>query len=156
MTVVSTFISFTVPGIVIGAVYGVTAIGLVVTYNTTGVFNFAQGAVGMVAAYLVLGVVAERPLAVPARHRVHRLLVEAPLLALVVEFVLFRRLHGATVERSLMVSLGLPGALLGVATIFWSAPTIIRSSRPINTQSNDLLSVRLFGANGSRSSTNRS
>jgi len=42
---VSTFLSFTVLGIVFGAVYGLLAIGLVVTYNTTGVFNFAQGAV---------------------------------------------------------------------------------------------------------------
>ena len=47
----SVFLSFTVLGIVIGAVYGILATGLVVTYNTTGVFNFAQGAVGMVAAF---------------------------------------------------------------------------------------------------------
>ena len=48
---VSVFLSFTVLGIVFGAIYGILAIGLVVTYNTTGVFNFAQGAVGMVAAF---------------------------------------------------------------------------------------------------------
>ena len=54
-------------------------------------------------------------------------LVEAPLLAIAVEFVLFRRIHGATVERSLMVSLGLLVILLGIATIFWSSPDVIRS-----------------------------
>ena len=47
----SVFLSFTVLGIVSGSVYGILATGLVVTYNTTGVFNFAQGAVGMVAAF---------------------------------------------------------------------------------------------------------
>ena len=47
----SVFLSFTVLGIVSGAVYGILATGLVVTYKTTGVFNFAQGAVGMVAAF---------------------------------------------------------------------------------------------------------
>ncbi len=76
-------------------------------------------------------------------------LVEAPLLALVVEFVLFRRIHGATVERSLMVSLGLLVILLGVATIFWSSPDVIRSVPPYFTQTDGtVLSVRLFGANG--------
>ena len=75
--------------------------------------------------------------------------VEAPLLAIVVEFVLFRRIHGATVERSLMVSLGLLVILLGVTTIFWSNPDVVRSVPPYFTQSDgNVLSVRLFGANG--------
>ena len=47
----SVFLSFTVLGIVYGAIYAITATGLVVTYTTTGVFNFAQGAVGMIAAF---------------------------------------------------------------------------------------------------------
>jgi branched-chain amino acid transport system permease protein len=145
---VSTFLSFTVLGIVFGAVYGILAIGLVVTYNTTGVFNFAQGAVGMVAAfsYWELWQNEHWPFLLAIAFIV---LVEAPLLGLLVEFVLFRRIHGATVERSLMVSLGLLVILLGVATIFWSSPDIIRAVPPFFTQSNGtVLSVRLFGANG--------
>ena len=144
----STFLSFTVLGIVFGAVYGLLAIGLVVTYNTTGVFNFAQGAVGMVAAfsYWELWQNDHWPFLLAIAFIVF---VEAPLLALVVEFVLFRRIHGATVERSLMVSLGLLVILLGVATIFWSSPDVIRSVTPYFTQSNGtVLSVRLFGSNG--------
>ena len=48
-----------------------------------------------------------------------------------------------------MVSLGLLVILLGVATIFWSNPDVIRSVPPYFTQSNGtVLSVRLFGANG--------
>ena len=144
----SVFLSFTVLGIVFGAVYGLLAIGLVVTYNTTGVFNFAQGAVGMVAAfsYWELWQNEHWPFLLAIGFIV---LVEAPLLALVVEFVLFRRIHGATVERSLMVSLGLLVILLGVATIFWSSPDVIRSVPPYFTQTDGtVLSVRLFGANG--------
>ena len=44
------FISFLVTGIVTGSIYAVTASGLVVTYNATGIFNFAHGAVGMFLA----------------------------------------------------------------------------------------------------------
>ena len=144
----STFLSFTVLGIVFGAVYGILAIGLVVTYNTTGVFNFAQGAVGMVAAfsYWQLWQDWHWPFLVAIAVIV---LVEAPLLAVAVEFVLFRRIHGATVERSLMVSLGLLVILLGVATIFWSSPDIVRSVPSYFTQADGtVLSVRLFGADG--------
>ena len=50
--IVNEFVSFVVAGIVTGSIYAVTASGLVVTYNATGVFNFAHGAVGMFLAYL--------------------------------------------------------------------------------------------------------
>ena len=41
----SELFTFLIAGVVTGAIYAVTATGLVVTYNTTGVFNFADGAV---------------------------------------------------------------------------------------------------------------
>jgi branched-chain amino acid transport system permease protein len=145
---VSVFLSFTVLGIVSGAIYGILATGLVVTYNTTGVFNFAQGAVGMVAAfsYWQLWQDWHWPFLLAI---VVIVFIEAPLLAIAVEFVLFRRIHGATVERSLMVTLGLLVILLGVATIFWSSPDVIRSVPSYFTQSDgNVLSVHLFGSNG--------
>jgi len=46
----SEFIGLTIAGISIGAIYAIAASGLVVTYTTSGVFNFAHGAVGMIAA----------------------------------------------------------------------------------------------------------
>ena len=109
---VSVFLSYTVIGITTGAIYAITASGLVITYTTTGIFNFAQGAVGMIAAFsfwqlwqgwgwnpvLSLALV---------------LLVLAPLLAIVVEVVFMRRLHGASTVRSLMVTLGLLVILVG-------------------------------------------
>src|SRR5205809_6649911 len=45
------FLAYTVVGIVAGCIYAITAAGLVVTYTTTGIFNFAHGAVGMVSAF---------------------------------------------------------------------------------------------------------
>ena len=144
----SVFLSFTVLGIVAGAVYGILATGLVVTYNTTGVFNFAQGAVGMVAAfsYWQLWQDWHWPFLLAIAFIVF---VEAPLLAIVVEFVLMRRIHGATVERSLMVTLGLLVILLGIATIFWSSPDVVRSVPAYFTAADGTVaSVHLFGANG--------
>jgi len=36
-----------------GSMFAVSASGLVVTFNTTGIFNFAHGAMGMFMAYLL-------------------------------------------------------------------------------------------------------
>ncbi len=46
-----TFIQYTILGLVTGGVYGIAASGLVVTYTTSGIFNFAHGAVAMLAAF---------------------------------------------------------------------------------------------------------
>ena len=37
-------------GITAGSVYGLTGTGLVLTYKTSGIFNFAQGAVATTGA----------------------------------------------------------------------------------------------------------
>src|SRR5258708_36008039 len=47
----TTFLNFTVIGLVFGCIYALTASGLVVTYTTSGIFNFAHGAIGMIAAW---------------------------------------------------------------------------------------------------------
>jgi branched-chain amino acid transport system permease protein len=119
---VSEFLSFTVLGITLGAVYAVAASGLVVTYMTTGVFNIAQGAVGMIAAYAFyeLWQAWHWPLLVAIAVV---LFVLAPLMALVVEYVFMRQLNDASTERSLMVTLGLLLILVGIATAFWGSPT---------------------------------
>ena len=85
------FLSLLMAGIVYGAIYAVSASGLVVTYNTTGIFNFAHGAMGMILAYLFWqlwqgwGCRAVLSLVIV-------LLVAAPLLGVVVERVVMRPL----------------------------------------------------------------
>jgi branched-chain amino acid transport system permease protein len=49
---VDTFLQFTVIGLVTGGVYGIAASGLVVTYTTSGIFNFAHGAIAMLGAFV--------------------------------------------------------------------------------------------------------
>jgi ABC-type branched-subunit amino acid transport system ATPase component/branched-subunit amino acid ABC-type transport system permease component len=43
---------FVITGLVAGSVYGLAAVGLVLTYKTSGVLNFAHGALAAVAAYV--------------------------------------------------------------------------------------------------------
>ncbi|WP_261575370.1 branched-chain amino acid ABC transporter permease/ATP-binding protein [Frankia gtarii] len=43
---------FLIAGLTTGSVYGLAGVGLVLTYKTSGIFNFAHGAVATVSAYL--------------------------------------------------------------------------------------------------------
>ena len=44
------FIIFTIGGLAAG-IYAITASGLTLTYTTTGIFNWAHGAIGMVCTF---------------------------------------------------------------------------------------------------------
>jgi ABC-type branched-subunit amino acid transport system ATPase component/branched-subunit amino acid ABC-type transport system permease component len=49
---VTDFLPFVVSGIATGAIYGLAGTGLVLTYKTSGIFNFGYGAIATVAAYV--------------------------------------------------------------------------------------------------------
>ena len=83
-----------VVGVTIGSIYAIFAMGLVVTYTTSGIFNFAQGAMGMFCAFIYWEL--------KVNHNVQPLvafaltvLVAAPLLGAMIERILMRRLAGA-------------------------------------------------------------
>lgn len=126
----SLFLQFTVIGVAVGAAYAIYATGLVVTNTTSGVFNFAHGAVGMVAAFGYLEL---------QDHHVNNvlsliivLLVGAPLAGAVVESVFMRQLHGATAERPIMVTLGLLLILLGIGQLVWSSSGVYQVNPLVN------------------------
>src|SRR6202034_1151388 len=99
-----------------GAGYAIAATGLVVTYTTSGVFNFAHGAVGMVAAFSYWEMQQHHwPTALS--------LVVVLLVGALVEWLFMRRMYGASAERPIMVTLGLLVILLGAGTLLWSAST---------------------------------
>ena len=121
----TTFIALTVVGLVVGCIYALSATGLVVTYTTSGVFNFAHGAIGMIAAFAYWQLSEGWGWPAPA-SLVLVLFVIAPLLGALVERLLIRPLHGAAVDLSLVVTLGLLLALIGVANLVWN-PTTYRT-----------------------------
>jgi branched-subunit amino acid ABC-type transport system permease component len=48
----SSLLPFVITGVVTGSLYGLAGLGLVLTYRTSGVFNFGHGALGAGAAFL--------------------------------------------------------------------------------------------------------
>lgn len=119
----SEFISLLIAGIVTGSIYAVSATGLVVTYTTTGVFNFAHGAMGMLLAYLFWQLWQGWHLP-PAVALALVLLVAAPLLGALVERVVMRPLYAAATSVRLAVTLGLLLLLVALDQTIWSPTNV--------------------------------
>ncbi|MEY2465137.1 MAG: branched-chain amino acid transport system permease protein livM [Acidimicrobiaceae bacterium] len=120
----TTFLTYTIIGLVVGAVYSIAASGLVLTYTTSGIFNFAHGAIGMVSAFSYWELRVHRGWPAPLALLVV-IVVLAPLMGLVIERSVVRRLRGASVEVTLVVTLGLLLALLNLSYYVWD-PTLGR------------------------------
>ena len=114
----SAFISYTIIGIFTGAAYAIAASGLVLTYSTTRVFNIAHGAVGMVFAFVYWDFSIKQDIPVWL-SLILVLFVAAPLFGVFVQRVLARGLGSAPISVSLVVTVGLLVALIGVATQIW-------------------------------------
>ncbi|HEY4331542.1 MAG TPA: ABC transporter permease, partial [Ilumatobacteraceae bacterium] len=103
-------------GFVTGAIYSVMASGLVLTYATSGILNFAHGAIAFTTAYLYfqLHTAVGLPI-VPAL--LISVLVFAPLLGLVLDVVLLRRLARAPVYARVVGTIGLLVTLPNLAQL---------------------------------------
>ena len=116
----------TITGLATAAILAVAASGLVLTYTTTGIFNFAHGAVGMLGAFAYWQVRFEwgwpAPVALLAV-----LGVAAPLLGVAIERLVMRELHDAPETARVVVSIGLLAALLGLG--LWVLPSEV--ARPL-------------------------
>lgn len=114
----SEFIQWTVIGLVVASVYAIAAGGLVVTYTTSGIFNFAHGAFGMVAAFTYWQIHFEWGWATwPSLLLV--LGVIAPAFGALVERVIMRRLTDASDSVKVVVTVSLMIFLLGFANLVW-------------------------------------
>lgn len=112
------FIGYTIAGIATGAIYAIAATGLVVTYTTSGVFNFAHGATGMLMAFLYWQLRVHEHWSGPAAL-VAVLVVAAPLYGILTERVLIRPLDPSDTGSTLVVTIGLLVMSLGVAYTVW-------------------------------------
>jgi branched-chain amino acid transport system permease protein len=100
-------------GFVVGCIYAIAASGLVLTYTTTGVFNFAHGAIGGFCAFAYWWVTVEHDVP-PLLGLAIVVLGLAPLIGVVLERLVFRRFTGSPVETKLVVSIALTLFTLGL------------------------------------------
>ena len=112
------FLTFTIVGLSIAAIYSVIASGLVLTYTTTGIFNFAHGAAGMLAAFTYWQLRFDWGWPAPVCLLLI-LGVFAPVFGVLLEVVVMRGLRGTTDTVKLVVSISLLLFMIGLAQLIW-------------------------------------
>lgn len=113
------FIHLTVIGLVTSAAYAIAASGLVVTYATSGVFNFAHGAIGMLMVYLYWQAVDVWHWPLLLAFFVVVCLV-APAVGAGIDVLFVRRLAHETLATAVVVTVGLLVLCIGIADGVWS------------------------------------
>jgi ABC-type branched-subunit amino acid transport system ATPase component/branched-subunit amino acid ABC-type transport system permease component len=121
------FAGLVISGLVGGGLASMIAVSLVMTYTTTGIFNISQGSVAFLAAFafLELHQAAGLPTLVAAAITV---LVIAPLLGLLLEGGVFRRLSTAPelarIVGTVGLALAIPAFVVIVITYLGDVPAI--------------------------------
>ncbi len=123
---------FVIVGITFGSVYAVAATGLVVTYTTSGIFNFAQGAIGMFGAFIFWKLHVDWGMQTLVAF-ILTVFVLTPALGAIIEIVLMRRLADAPLVAQIVTTIGLMLALMGLAATLWDPQTPRRIDRFFGT-----------------------
>jgi len=112
------FIEVLVGGLLAGIMYSLVAIGFVLIYKASGVFNFAQGSMVLFSALTYVGVL---ELGVPAWEALAVALAVMVSLAFVIERSVLRPLVNRSPLTLFLATLGVSFVLEGVAQVVWGA-----------------------------------
>jgi len=113
----STFLPFIVVGITTGAAYGLAATGLVLTYKTAGIFNFAYGAIAALSIFVFYFLHDEHGWPWPWAALIC-LGVLAPIEGLLMER-LARALDRVGTEIRVVATVGILLVVLGIGTLWY-------------------------------------
>jgi branched-subunit amino acid ABC-type transport system permease component len=115
----NTLLPILVAGISVGSIYAVAAMGLTLTYKTTGIFNFAQGAIAAAAAYVFYVLHIERGLSWPIAA-VLTLLAFGFVGGIVLEFI-SRPLADVPIAQRIVASVGLLVAINSLLLVIFGS-----------------------------------
>lgn len=112
-------------GILIGGLYSLISLPVVMIYKSSKVFNFAQGSIVMLGAWITWALVAPGKgcWGLPWWLGIILSLVIAIILGIVVERLALRKLIGQPLFSIMIVTLGLSAVFVGVTAFFWGVIT---------------------------------
>jgi ABC-type branched-subunit amino acid transport system ATPase component/branched-subunit amino acid ABC-type transport system permease component len=114
---VDEFLPFIVIGITVGSVYGLAGVGLVLTYKTSGIFNFAYGALATLSVFLFYWLHVEHGMPWPYAAAIC-IFGLGPVMGLGLEIMArFLEPVGATLK--VVATVGLLLIVLGIGTLWY-------------------------------------
>ena len=124
----SNFLGFAIPGIPFGCTYAMVAVGLVLTYQATGVFNFAFGAQAYTSAFIFTLLVQNEHMSIGLAFFISVILL-APALGLIFDRYLFRKIPNTNTTAKLVTGITL---FVGIPALL---PVIFGSNNQFNPPS---------------------
>lgn len=137
------FFLILVSGLVVGAAYGLIAMGFALIYKATGVVNFAHGEMVMLTAYISFTL--WQTMNLSFLPLIALTIPIAMLLGLVLERIFIRPMLSEPVFSIIMVTVGLAVILRGVTVMIWG-PDPFSFSASIPTQTVRIAGIPLYPA----------
>jgi branched-chain amino acid transport system permease protein len=109
-------IQLIVEGFATGSIYGALALAIVLVNRSTGLINFAQGSMGVLATFAAFGLI---QLGVPLLAAMLAAFVFAFLLGAGVERFVVRRFEGGDPDTAVVVTIGLFVFIAGIAALLF-------------------------------------
>jgi len=129
------FLQYLVGGLATGSVYGVIAMGFVLVFKSTDVFNFAQGDLLMLGAYITVTALVTFHL--PLGPAMIVALLAAAVIGLAIQQLIIRHMLGQPLLTVVMVTIALSLVIRGVVVILYGPEDRTLSS----TLPNDTLTI---------------
>ena len=114
------FLQFLLSGLMLGGIYGLIALGIVLIYKSSRVFNFAHPELVVLGAFVVWTFVA--PLKLHFGLAIIAAIALCLLLAIVIERLILRPMTGQPLLAVIMATIGLSQVVAGVTTLAWPGP----------------------------------
>ncbi len=113
------FLEVTISGLMAGVMYSLVALGFVLIFKASGVFNFAQGVMALFAGLTLVGLMEKFGL--PPWAGIMATIAVMILLAWLIEFLILRRLVNQEHIILFMATIGLAYVLEGLGDIMWGS-----------------------------------
>jgi branched-chain amino acid transport system permease protein len=117
-------LAYVLAGLALGSIYAIASAGLVVTFESAGVLNFAFGSMAYVVARFYYWLNSQHGWGTDTAGFVS-IVIAGPLLGIVLYAVLFRHLRGKSTLIKLVATIGLSVALPSIADLTFGTQSIV-------------------------------
>ena len=117
-------IPYVLAGLVLGSIYAIAAAGLVITYESTGILNFAFGALAYFIARFYYYLIVQKEWSILPAATV-AIVITAPALGLALYFALFRFLRLSSSLIKVVATIGLSVTLPALALLLFGNEAIL-------------------------------
>jgi branched-subunit amino acid ABC-type transport system permease component len=144
---VEQFLGYALPGIPYGCAYALFAVGLVLTYQTTGVFYFGFGAQAFASAFLFIILVQNAGIPIWFAFII-AVVIGAPLLGLVVDRFLFRKIPSTNTTARIVTGIALLVGIPALLPVIFGNQELYNPPTLIFNQNNVYVTIAGYPVNG--------